>query len=127
MKSKYERIRINGNLESSLRKKSFKITYSNLTNNNYLELTIKQKYIPKVLFSQIIFNLFLYLFAVYSEIVFFFFLILANFILLWLYCFVSILKNEFKDKSKKWLWTILILYIPVSAYFYPDFKRTQIL
>lgn len=127
MKSKYERIRINGNLESSLRKKSFKITYSNLTNNNYLELTIKQKYIPKVLFSQIIFNLFLYLFAVYSEIVFFFFLILANFILLWLYCFVSILKNEFKDKSKKWLWTILILYITVSAYFYPDFKRTQIL
>ena len=127
MKSKQARIKINGNLESSLRRKSYKIAYSNLADSNYLQFNKHTKYVPKILFFQIIFNLLLYLFAIYLEIVLFFFLILINFVLLWLYSFISILKNNFKDKSKKWLWTILILYIPISAYFYPDFKRTQTL
>lgn len=125
MKERHERIKINGKLKSSLRKKSSEITYSNLVNSDYLRFDFKQKYIPKVLFFQIFLNIILFSCAIYFELIFFFVLIFINFFILWIYSLISILSNRFRDKTKKLMWTILILFIPISVYFYPDFKRIQ--
>lgn len=127
MKKRNERIKIHGKLKSSIRRKSSEVNYSNLVNSEYLQLDLKQKYIPKFLIIQILFNLLLISLAIYFEIVYFFIIVFINFIFLWFYSFISIFKNEFRDKTKKWLWILLIIFIPISAYFYPDFKKIQIL
>ena len=46
--------------------------------------------------------------------------------IIWLYSFFSILKNSFKNKNNKLFWITLILFVPFSAYVYPDFKKIQI-
>lgn len=125
MRKNNNRIKISGNLKSNLRKKHSKIIYTNLVDSNYFELAkVKQRYIPKFLLFQLILNLILIFLTTYFKTIYF--LIFVNFIVIWLYSLISILKNEINEESKKSLWIILILFIPISVYFYPDFRRTQV-
>jgi len=118
LKNKKERIKLNGRLKSSLRQKSPEVSYSNIMSSGYID--INEKYKPKILIIQIILNTLLLSLALYFEILIF------NYMIIWLYSFFSILKNSFKNKNNKLFWITLILFVPFSAYVYPDFKKIQI-
>lgn len=64
--------------------------------------------------------------ALYFEILIFIIILIFNYMIIWLYSFFSILKNSFKNKNNKLFWITLILFVPFSAYVYPDFKKIQI-
>lgn len=123
IKTKNERIKLNGRLRSSLRKNSPEITYSNIMNSGYIEMS--EKYTPKLLIIQIILNSLLLGLAFYFQILIFVIIFAINYIVVWLYSLFSILKNNFKRKNNKLLWITLILFVPFSAFVYPDFKRIQ--
>ena len=101
----------------------------------YLNLKEKEeiKYRPKTLVIQIILNLLLLSITFYFlsmdltylmtlSIIF----ILLNWFIIWVYSFISIIKSRFKKRGNKKLWLLLILFLPFSAFFYPDFKKIQI-
>lgn len=123
IKTKNERIKLNGRLRSSLRKNSPEITYSNIMKSGYIEMS--EKYTPKLLIIQIILNSLLLGLAFYFQILIFVIIFAINYIIVWLYSLFSILKNNFKRKNNKLLWITLILFVPFSAFVYPDFKRIQ--
>ncbi|BAK73420.1 MAG: PLDc N-terminal domain-containing protein [Arcobacter sp.] len=119
-----KKIKLNGKLRSSLRKKSPEVTYSNIINSGYIE--VKEKYKPKILFIQIILNSLLLAIALYFEILLFIIIFALNYIIIWLYSFISIMKDTFKKRSNKLFWITLLLFVPFSAFVYPDFKKVQI-
>lgn len=119
-----KRMKLNGRLKSSLRKKSPEVSYSNIVNSGYIE--IKDKYKPKVLLIQVILNSLLLAIALYFEILLFIIIFALNYIIIWLYSFISIMKDTFKKKSNKLFWITLLLFVPFSAFVYPDFKKIQI-
>ncbi|MGE0051826.1 MAG: PLDc N-terminal domain-containing protein [Arcobacter sp.] len=119
-----KKIKLNGKLRSSLRKKSPEVTYSNIINSGYIE--VKEKYKPKILFIQIILNSLLLAVALYFEILLFIIIFALNYIIIWLYSFISIMKDTFKKRSNKLFWITLLLFVPFSAFVYPDFKKVQI-
>lgn len=121
--NKKERIKIHGKLQSSLRKNSPDVTYSNIMNSGYID--IKEKYKPKFLIFQIILSFILVTLLFYFELFIFVIIFVLNYIVTWIYSFVSILKNNFKNKNNKLFWFTLIFFIPFSAFVYPDFKRIQ--
>jgi len=124
LKNKKERIKLNGRLKSSLRQKSPEVSYSNIMSSGYID--INEKYKPKILIIQIILNTLLLSLALYFEILIFIIILIFNYMIIWLYSFFSILKNSFKNKNNKLFWITLILFVPFSAYVYPDFKKIQI-
>lgn len=124
LKNKKERIKLNGRLKSSLRQKSPEVSYSNIMSSRYID--INEKYKPKILIIQIILNTLLLSLALYFEILIFIIILIFNYMIIWLYSFFSILKNSFKNKNNKLFWITLILFVPFSAYVYPDFKKIQI-
>ena len=89
-------------------------------------IDINEKYKPKILIIQIILNTLLLSLALYFEILIFIIILIFNYMIIWLYSFFSILKNSFKNKNNKLFWITLILFVPFSAYVYPDFKKIQI-
>lgn len=48
------------------------------------------------------------------------------FSMLWCYCVVSVLKNNFKKDSNKIVWLLALIFLPPTAIFYPDIKEFQI-
>jgi hypothetical protein len=132
--------RISGYLKSSLRKRNSNIAYDNMINSEYIffeYLNLKEneekKYKPKILIIQIILNLVLlgityYLLSV--NLIFliklYLVLIFLNYFIMLAYSFVSILINRFKKRENKRLWLFLILFLPFSAFFYPDFRKIQV-
>lgn len=124
LKNKKERIKLNGRLKSSLRQISPEVSYSNIMSSGYID--INEKYKPKILIIQIILNTLLLSLALYFEILIFIIILIFNYMIIWLYSFFSILKNSFKNKNNKLFWITLILFVPFSAYVYPDFKKIQI-
>lgn len=124
LKNKKERIKLNGRLKSSLRQKSPEVSYWNIMSSGYID--INEKYKPKILIIQIILNTLLLSLALYFEILIFIIILIFNYMIIWLYSFFSILKNSFKNKNNKLFWITLILFVPFSAYVYPDFKKIQI-
>ena len=48
------------------------------------------------------------------------------FTLLWCYCVISVLKNNFKKDSNKIVWLLALIFLPPTAIFYPDIKEFQI-
>lgn len=123
LKNKKERIKLNGRLKSSLRQKSPEVSYSNIMSSGYID--INEKYKPKILIIQIILNTLLLSLALYFEILIFIIILIFNYMIIWLYSFFSILKNSFKNKNNKLFWITLILFVPFSAYVYPDFKNSN--
>lgn len=123
-KNKKERIKLNGRLKSSLRKNSPEITYSNIMSSGYIQTN--EKYTPKLLIIQIILNSIILAIALYFEILIFIVIFAINYIITWIYSLFSVLKNKFKRKNNKLLWITLILFVPFSAFVYPDFKRIQV-
>jgi|GEM_PF-5161748 len=139
-----KKTKINGYLKSSLRKKSPEISYKNFMKSDYMvdsdymfsEYTKMKKggkYRPKVIIFQILLNLLLITVGFYFfkqdllfEIFFITMIIFINWFVVWLYSLISIIKNSFRKKSNKLLWLFLILFMPFSAFLYPDFKRIQI-
>lgn len=138
---KKKRIKINGLLKSSLRKKSPEISYSNFMKSDYMlnsdqmfleytKIKSAKKYKPKMLTFQIFLNLVLITIGLYFfkqdllfEIFFISAVIFINWFIIWFYSLISIIKNDFKKKSNKSLWLLLILLLPVSAFLYPDLKK----
>lgn len=123
--NKKQRIKINGKLTSSLRKKSADVTYSNIINSGYIDT--REKYKPKFLIFQIILSFVSLALLFYFELSIFMIIFILNYIIIWIYSFISILRNTFKNKNNKLFWITLLVFIPFSAYFYPDFKKTQII
>ena len=92
------------------------------------------KYKPTILIIQIILNIFLlgityYLLSIdsVSELAFILFITFLNLSVIWIYSFLSIIKSKFKRKNNKLLWLMLIIFLPFSALFYPDFRKIQII
>ena len=50
-----------------------------------------------------------------------------NLISFWLYALISVIKNDFKKNENKMIWIILIIFVPFSAFLYPDFKEIQVI
>ncbi len=139
--TKIKKIKINGILKSSLRKRSPEINYKNhirsdyMVDSNkifleYLKIKEKKTYRPKILIIQIILNLLLFIIGFYffkenifSGIILICLIILINWSIIWFYSLISIIKNSFKKKSNKLFWLVLILFIPFSAFFYFDLKK----
>ena len=139
-----KKTKINGYLKSSLRKKSPEISYKNFIKSDYMidsdymfseytKMKKGKKYQPKVIIFQILLNLLLITVGFYFfkqdllfEIFFISIITFINWFAVWLYSLISIIKNSFRKKSNKLLWLLLILFIPSSAFLYPDFKRIQI-
>jgi hypothetical protein len=118
------RIKIHGNLKSSLRRNSPEVTVKNIMKSPYLEY--KPKYKPTILIIQLFLNFILLIFGLYFGLFLFIVIFLINYIIIWIYSFLSIVKHTFKEKSNKLLWLILILFVPFSAFIYPDFKKIQV-
>lgn len=138
---KIKRKKINGHLKSSLRKKEPDVAYNNIINSEYmfseylnLEKNKEIKYSPKILVIQIILNLLLFGLTFYLlefdwifESLLLLSLIFFNWFVIWIYSFTSIIKNKFRKKSNKYLWFLLVLFLPFTALFYLDLKHTQII
>ena len=138
---KKKKKKLNGHLKSSLRKKEPNISYTNMLNSEYMfceYLNLKEneeiKYKPTILIIQIILNIFLlgttyYLLSIdsVSELAFILFITFLNLSIIWIYSFLSIIKSKFKRKNNKLLWLMLIIFLPFSALFYPDFRKIQII
>jgi CDP-diglyceride synthetase len=131
--------KIKGYLKSTLRKREAHVAYDNMIKSEYMffeYLNIKEeelKYKPKILIIQIILNLLLFGMAYYflsNNLIYLMglslILIFSNWFILWSYSFISILKNKFKKRENKKLWLLLILFLPFTAFFYPDLKKVQI-
>ena len=118
------RIKIHGNLKSSLRRNSPEVTVKNIMKSPYLEF--KPKYKPTILIIQLFLNFILLAIRLYFGLFLFIIIFLTNYIIIWVYSFISIIKSSFKEKSNKLLWLMLILFVPFSAFLYPDFKKIQL-
>ena len=141
---KRKRTKINGYLKSSIRKKSPEISYENFMKSDYmldsdqmfseyLKMKKAKKYQPKILIIQTLLNLLLFTLGFYffEENLFFETLLIAliifiNWFIIWFYSLMSVIKNSFKKKSNKLLWLVLILFLPISAFLYSDFKKIQL-
>lgn len=123
--------KIKGNLTSSLKSNPNKT----LNNSNNLNKTINlnntyssenEKYTPKIFITLLIFETILLTLGIYFETFLFIIILYINFAFVWLYALVSIIKNDFKKDNQKLIWILLIIFIPFSAYLYPDFRKVQI-
>ena len=141
---KKKNIKINGTLKSSLRKKSPEISYKNFIKSDYMldsdymfSEYIKMKkgasYRPKVIIFQVLLNLLLITVGFYFfkkdllfEIFFISMIMFINWFIVWFYSLISILKNSFIKKGNKLIWLLLLIFMPFTAFFYPDFKKNQI-
>ncbi len=47
-------------------------------------------------------------------------------IALWLYSFLSVLMNEFKNSINKVIWILVLIFLPISAILYPFIGLKQI-
>lgn len=117
---KKEKINLNFNNNS---KKEEKIKNENTILNfgNNEENKINEKYFPKVLL--ILFVSFITITALNFEIG-----LIISFIafgILWLYCGISVLTSDFKKENNKTIWIILLIFIPITAFLYPDLKKIQ--
>lgn len=139
-----KKTKINGYLKSSLRKKSPEISYKNFMKSDYMVNSdyvfseyMKMKkgtiYQPKTITFQILLNLLLITIGFYFfkqdllfEIFFIAMIMFTNWFIVWIYSLISIIKNSFRKKSNKLIWLLLLLFMPISAFFYPDFRKTQI-
>lgn len=52
--------------------------------------------------------------------------IIAIFFLLWLYCIYSVLRNNFSNNDKI-VWILALIFLPITALFYPFIGRKQII
>lgn len=141
---KRKQTKIKGSLKSSLRKKSPEVSYENFMKSDYMldsdymfyeykKMRKVKKYQPKIIIFQILLNLLLISLVFHFfkqdllfEIFFISMLMFINWFIIWLYSLFSIIKNNFIKKSHKQLWLLLILFMPFTAFLYPDFKNTQI-
>lgn len=141
---KKKNIKINGYLKSSLRKKSPEISYKNFIKSDYMldsdymfseyiKIKNANKYRPKIIILQILLNLLLITIGFYFfkqdllfEIFFIAMIMFINWFIVWIYSLISTLKNSFRKKSNKLIWLLLLLFMPISAFFYPDFRKTQL-
>ena len=141
---KRKRTKINGYLKSSIRKKSPEISYENFMRSDYmldsdymfseyLKMKKAKKYQPKILIIQTLLNILLFTLGFYFfeenlffETLFIALILFINWFIIWFYSLISVIKNSFKKKRNKFLWLILILFLPISAFFYSDFKKVQI-
>lgn len=114
-------------------KKAEKELNQNIININKIKefKTIKiakkedKKYKPTIFIIQILLNTVLFILSLFLSDIFLI-IIFINFILFWLYALISIIKNDFKKKENKIIWILLIIFIPISIYLYPDFKEVQL-
>jgi hypothetical protein len=141
---KKKNIKINGSLKSSLRKKSPEISYKNFIKSDYMidsdymfseyiKMKKANRYRPKVIFLQILLNLLLITVGFYFfkqdllfEIFFIAMVMFINWFIVWIYSLISTLKNSFRKKSNKFIWLLLLILMPFTAFFYPDFRKIQI-
>lgn len=141
---KKKNIKINGYLKSSLRKKSPEISYKNFIKSDYMldsdymfseyiKIKNANRYRPKIIILQILLNLLLITIGFYFfkqdllfEIFFIAMIMFINWFIVWIYSLISTLKNSFRKKSNKLIWLLLLLFMPISAFFYPDFRKTQL-
>lgn len=117
-----EKEKINLNFNNSLKKEE-KVKNENtiLNFNNNEENKINEKYFPKVLL--ILFGSFILLTALDFGVG-----LIISFItfgILWLYCGISVLTSDFKKENNKTIWIILLIFIPITAFLYPDLKKIQ--
>ena len=132
--------KISGYLKSSLRKRDSDIAYNNIISSEYMffeYLNLKQKeeikYKPKILIIQICINLLLLGIIYYLFIINLIYImtlttgvLFLNWFIIWVYSFISIIRSRFKKRWNKQLWFLLIVFLPFSAFFYPDFRKIQV-
>lgn len=123
--------KIKGKLSSSLKSNTSKT----LNNSNNLNKTINlnniysssnEKYTPKIFITLLVFEIILITLGIYFETFLFIIILFINSAFVWLYALVSIIKNDFKKENQKLIWILLIIFIPFSAYLYPDFRKIQV-
>ncbi len=51
------------------------------------------------------------------------FIILPLFAIFWLFCIVSAVSNEFKNKKAKVFWIIALVFVPFLSFFYIFLKK----
>ena len=120
--------KIKGNVSSSLRNNSIKDTNkSKIININHNYYPEEEKYTPKILIFLILLEIILFSLDLFFGTFIFTILIFINFGLLWLYSLISIIKNDFKKDNQKLIWIILIIFLPFTAYLYPDFRKIQVI
>lgn len=117
---KKEKINLNFNNNSKIEEKiKNENTILNFSNNE--ENKINEKYFPKVLL--ILFGSFILLTALDFGVG-----LIISFIafgILWLYCGISVLTSDFKKENNKTIWIILLIFIPITAFLYPDLRKIQ--
>lgn len=123
--------KLKGNISSSLRNNSNRQN-GNLErkntinfNNNYYEES--ERYTPKIFILLILLEIVLFSLDLFLGVFFFTILIFINFGMIWLYSLISIIKNDFKKENQKLIWIILIIFLPFTAYLYPDFRKVQVI
>jgi len=105
---------------------------SNKTNNNNFNFKNNynfeenEKYSPKIFLLLVVYFIFMTGADIYLGIFFLSFVSCIGFGFIWLYALISIIKNDFKNENLKIIWIILIIFIPISALLYPDFRKIQI-
>lgn len=124
--------KIKGKLNSSLKSSNTSKT-SNNTNNlnktinlNNTYYSSDEKYTPKIFITLLVFEIILITLSIYFDTFLFIIILFINSGFVWLYALVSIIKNDFKKDNQKLIWILLIIFIPFSAYLYPDFRKIQI-
>lgn len=120
--------KIKGNVSSSLRNSSKKeINKSKIINLNHNYYSEEEKYTPKIFLLLILLEIVLFSLDLFFGTFVFTILIFINFGLIWLYSLISIIKNDFKKENQKLIWIILIIFLPFTAYLYPDFRKVQVI
>lgn len=117
-----KRLKIKGKLQSTIRRKSPEIRYSNLIKTGYIKITETKTYKPVFFLLQLIINLTsLILYYILKE-KFFLYFIVFNYLIIWIYSFFLLINDKFIDDSNKLFWIIMVLFIPFSIFLYPDFR-----
>lgn len=86
----------------------------------------EKKYKPTYLIIQAVLNTVLFLLSILISDIFLV-IMFINLISFWLYALISVIKNDFKKNENKMIWIILIIFVPFSAFLYPDFKEIQVI
>ena len=86
----------------------------------------EKKYKPTYLIIQAVLNTVLFLLSILISDIFLV-IMFINLISFWLYALISVIKNDFKKNENKMIWIILIIFVPFSAFLYPDFTEIQVI
>ena len=95
-------------------------------NTILIEEKEEKKYKPTYLIIQAVLNTVLFLLSILISDIFLV-IMFINLISFWLYALISVIKNDFKKNENKMIWIILIIFVPFSAFLYPDFKEIQVI